>query len=203
MGATLQGPPGFRRRALSLVSLVTDTIAEKTAAAGVTIDGALVKDNAVGSSGAPVTNVIATTLTSDTIAEKTAAAGVTIDGALVKDNAVGSTGAPVANVIATTLTSDTIAEKTAAAGVTIDACLVKDGAAAKVSGFVSTEQTGTGSSQNVAHGLGVIPSKVLFSFSELPAGLAAGSDFAVGVHDSTNVLVTVTTGIKFYVIALP
>ena len=47
-----------------------DTISERTAAGGVTIDGVLIKDSAVNT---------------DNIAEKTAAAGVTIDGVLVKD----------------------------------------------------------------------------------------------------------------------
>ena len=47
-----------------------DTISERTAAGGVTIDGVLIKDSIVNT---------------DNIAEKTAAAGVTIDGVLVKD----------------------------------------------------------------------------------------------------------------------
>jgi len=47
-----------------------DTISERTAAGGVTIDGVLLKDNVVNT---------------DTVSEKTAAAGVTIDGVLVKD----------------------------------------------------------------------------------------------------------------------
>tara|TARA_B100001245_G_scaffold225026_1_gene199323 strand:+ start:120 stop:869 length:750 start_codon:yes stop_codon:yes gene_type:complete len=47
-----------------------DTISERTAAGGVTIDGVLLKDSIVNT---------------DNIAEKTAAAGVTIDGVLVKD----------------------------------------------------------------------------------------------------------------------
>lgn len=52
-------------------SFSTDTISEKTAAAGVTIDGVVLKDSQVST---------------DTINEKTAAAGVTIDGVLLKDN---------------------------------------------------------------------------------------------------------------------
>ena len=47
-----------------------DTISERTAAGGVTIDGVLLKDSAVNT---------------DNIVEKTATAGVTIDGVLVKD----------------------------------------------------------------------------------------------------------------------
>jgi hypothetical protein len=68
--------------------------------------------------------------------------------------------------------------------------------------FISTEQTGTGSAQNVAHGLGVIPSAVLVSFTELPADLAAGADIAEGTHTTTNIVLTVTSGVKFKVLAL-
>ena len=77
-------------------SINTDSILEKTAATGVTIDGVLLKDS----------NVLV-----DIILEKTAATGVTIDGVLLKDSVV---------------TTDQIDEKTAAAGVTIDGLLIKD-----------------------------------------------------------------------------
>lgn len=55
---------------LQTTEVSTDTISEKTSAAGVTIDGVLLKDSAV---------------TTDTINEKTSAAGVTIDSVLLKD----------------------------------------------------------------------------------------------------------------------
>lgn len=74
--------------------------------------------------------------------------------------------------------------------------------AAKMPLFVSTEQTGTGSAQNVAHGLGAVPSKVLIVPTELAADLAAGYDAAEGTHTTTNVVVTVTSGAKFKVWAL-
>jgi hypothetical protein len=74
-----------------------DAIAEKTTAAGVTIDGVLCKDSQVNT---------------DQINEKTTAAGVTIDGVLCKDSQVNT---------------DQINEKTTAAGVTIDGVLCKDG----------------------------------------------------------------------------
>ena len=70
---------------------------------------------------------------------------------------------------------------------------------AKALVFISTEQTGTGSAQNVAHGLGVAPTGgVLVSVTE-----AAGDafDVAEGTHTSTNVVVTVTSGVKFKVLA--
>ena len=58
------------------MTIKTDTIAEYTAATGVTIDGALLKDGQLQGT-AP--------LLADTISEKTAAAGVTVDGMLLKD----------------------------------------------------------------------------------------------------------------------
>lgn len=59
--------------------IATDTIAEFTAAAGVTVDGVLLKDGGVVlADGAAID--------ADTINEATAAAGVTIDGLLVKDS---------------------------------------------------------------------------------------------------------------------
>jgi len=68
--------------------------------------------------------------------------------------------------------------------------------------FVSTEQTGTGSSQNVAHGLGVTPRVVIVTVSELPdAAAETGFDVAQGAHTSTNVVVTVTSTVKFFVYA--
>lgn len=67
--------------ALSGSTIKTNTIAETTAASGVTIDGVLVKDGgAVFADGASIEV--------DTVNEATAAAGVTIDGVLVKDTAV-------------------------------------------------------------------------------------------------------------------
>jgi hypothetical protein len=53
--------------------LKTDTISEKTADTGVTIDGVKLKDNAVET---------------DTISEKTSDTGVTIDGVLIKDGLI-------------------------------------------------------------------------------------------------------------------
>lgn len=55
---------------LTVTELSTDTVSEKTAAAGVTVDGVLLKDAAVNT---------------DIINEKTSAAGVTIDGVVLKD----------------------------------------------------------------------------------------------------------------------
>ena len=73
--------------------------------------------------------------------------------------------------------------------------------AVPASEFKSTEQTGIGMLQDVAHGLGASPSLVLIFTTYLAAGLAAGHNIAEGTHDATNVKVTVTTGAKFIVYA--
>ena len=80
--------------------------------------------------------------------------------------------------------------KLAAAGVTF----------AKAAMFVSTEQTGTGNPQNVAHGLAGTPAAVVIAVTEDPAG--TGFDVAEGAHDGTNVVVTVTLNVKFKVWAM-
>lgn len=91
--------------AVSVGGLAVDTIAEQTAAAGVTIDGVLLKDS---------------TVKTDTVVEKTATAGVTLDGTKLKDGGViCADGAGVE--------ADTLVEATANAGVTIETVLVKDG----------------------------------------------------------------------------
>lgn len=63
--------------AISGGTLKSDAVSEYTAAAGVTVDGVLLKDSAVST---------------DTINEKTSAAGVTVDGALLKDGGATFTG---------------------------------------------------------------------------------------------------------------
>lgn len=80
-----------------LAYLAIDTISEKTSAAGVTVDGVLLKDSQVST---------------DQINEKTGGAGVSVDGVLLKDSQVST---------------DQINEKTGGAGVTADGVLLKDG----------------------------------------------------------------------------
>lgn len=65
--------------------------------------------------------------------------------------------------------------------------------------FKSTEQTGNGSAQNIAHGLGATPTLVWTMISSYTAGA-----FTVvpGAHDATNCTFTVTNGVKYYVFAL-
>ena len=66
--------------------------------------------------------------------------------------------------------------------------------------FVSAETASTGRAQNVAHGLGYIPSRVLVSFSEF--GASEACDVALGTHTTDNVVLTVTNSRKFFVIAM-
>ena len=74
--------------------------------------------------------------------------------------------------------------------------------AAKANIFVSTEQTATGSSQNVAHGLTGTPAAVLVIPTSHPGTPDTGAfDIAEGTHDGTNVVVTVTVNVTFKVLA--
>lgn len=68
----------------------------------------------------------------------------------------------------------------------------------KISFFKSTEQTGTGSAQNIAHGLGRTPTLVVV----VPTSTNNGHTFVEGTHTSTNVVVTATNGATYKVIAL-
>lgn len=67
--------------------------------------------------------------------------------------------------------------------------------------FVSAEQTGTGSSQDVAHGLGAVPAKVILIPTDTAPSTAGDYTAAQGTHDATNVKATVTSGKKFVVLA--
>jgi predicted RecA/RadA family phage recombinase len=67
--------------------------------------------------------------------------------------------------------------------------------------FVSAEQTGTGSAQNVAHGLANVPTFVQIQYSDLTPATVGQVNTTYGSHTSTNVVVTVTLSKKFYVIA--
>lgn len=65
---------------------------------------------------------------------------------------------------------------------------------AGIKAFSASRQTGTGAAQNLAHGLGAIPSLVL----AIPTD---GGTVVYGAHTSTNIVVTVTAGKKFDVLA--
>lgn len=67
---------------------------------------------------------------------------------------------------------------------------------------ISTEQTGTGSAQNVAHGLGVVPTSVMLAPTDTAPATAGVYTVTEGTHTTTNVVVTVTSGKKFKVLAI-
>lgn len=72
---------------------------------------------------------------------------------------------------------------------------------AKTAMFVSTEQTGTGSSQNIAHGLGVTPTVIFAAPTDTSPSTVGVYTVTEGSHTSTNVVLTVTSGKKFKVMA--
>lgn len=111
----------------------------------------------------------------------------------------GSAGA----ISAADLATDSVAAAEIAAGAVGTAELAAGSVTfAKAKVFISTEQTGTGSSQNVAHGLAATPAGVLVAPTEHPGTPDTGAfDIAEGTHTSTNVVVTVTTNVKFKVLA--
>ena len=75
-----------------------DAIAESTTNAGVTVDGVLIKDNAVNT---------------DTITEKTSGSGVTVDGLLIRDGAIPSiSGGKVLQVVTGTDNTEQIITST-------------------------------------------------------------------------------------------
>jgi hypothetical protein len=68
---------------------------------------------------------------------------------------------------------------------------------AKMLKFFANGKTGTGSSQSIPHGMGVVP-----SFVSCPlTGSTASQAVTYGTHTTTNIVVTVTTGATFDVIA--
>ncbi len=73
---------------------------------------------------------------------------------------------------------------------------------AKTAMFVSVEQIGTGSAQNIAHGLGVIPAAVMMAPTNTSAATMGDYTVTEGAHTTTNVVVTVTSGKKFKVWAM-
>lgn len=72
---------------------------------------------------------------------------------------------------------------------------------AKTAQFISTEQTGTGAPQNIAHGLGVVPTAVFPTPTDLTPATLGDYQATEGAHDATNVVITVTLNKKFKVLA--
>lgn len=69
--------------------------------------------------------------------------------------------------------------------------------------FQSAELTGTGSAQNSAHGLGVVPRIVAVIPTDTSVAVVGVFVVTYGTHTTTNAVVTVTSGKKFMVIAIP
>lgn len=146
----------------------------------------------------------------------TAAAGTLLYAAT---NTSG-TWAPVVNLGAFAPTAISLTDNTAAAldiseaanvymrfvttngseSVTIGKPVLFGGGLAPGSKFTSTEQTGTGSAQNVAHGLGTTPSLVWWAVSD--SGASGIYTLVPGAHDATNCKFTVTAGVKYYAFAI-
>jgi len=72
--------------------------------------------------------------------------------------------------------------------------------AGKLSYFKSSEQTGTGSEQSIAHGLGRTPALVIVVPTENTTGNSM--DLSEGIHDGTDVKVTAPATTKYVVYAL-
>ena len=74
-------------------------------------------------------------------------------------------------------------------------------------GFQSTQQTGTGTQQTIAHGLGVVPSKVIVEIDYIPAlpdvATQPTTFITQGTHTRAAVLITALSGLKYRVLALP
>ena len=67
--------------------------------------------------------------------------------------------------------------------------------------FVSAETASTAGNQNIAHGLGATPSKVIVALTEF--GSSASIDVTEGTHDATNCVINVSpAGVKFKVWAM-
>ena len=136
-----------------------------------------------------------------------------VDTAAIQDVAVTTakiallavdTGQLAADAVDGTKIEDNAVDTEHIAALAVETAELADDAvtAAKAVIFVSTEQTATGSSQNVAHGLGGTPTAVLIVPTSHPGTPDTGAfDIAEGAHDETNVVVTVTVNVTFKVFA--
>jgi hypothetical protein len=67
--------------------------------------------------------------------------------------------------------------------------------------FKSAIQTGNGAAQNIAHGLGRVPTFVMVVPIDLTPATVGAYAVVEGAHDATNCVVTVTTGKTYRVFA--
>lgn len=116
--------------------------------------------------------------------------------------ALGTDGLADGSVTTAKLADDAVTDVKLATDAVTTAKIL-DGAVtfAKQATFVSTEQTGTGAPQNIAHGLGVVPAHVVVTPTDLAPATTGDYTVVEGVHDATNVIVTVTLSKKFKVVA--
>lgn len=203
----LAGPTGT----LSLAALAIDTITEKTAGNGVTVDGLRIKDGAVtpvaGGSAVLDCSAAATGESDVVVGDNLADAFSFRESTNLYLTLVTTNGSEKVQIHKSLqadiqLVTDTIAEKTSGSGVTVDGCLVKDGRAAALATAAMTtsaEQTGTGAPQTVAHAIGATPSMFWVSWTEIPVGGCSSTSVSA---DSTDVTLTVTSGAKFRIHAL-
>jgi hypothetical protein len=123
---------------LAISSVSTDTVSEKTAAAGVTVDGVLIKDSSVALADGLVSN-LAVKLGADKnngfYGVSDTQIGVAVEGVLV---AMFDANGPVASEIN---------EQIVGVGVTVDGALIKDGS------FIGKQATATATSGGLTTGL--------------------------------------------------
>jgi hypothetical protein len=67
--------------------------------------------------------------------------------------------------------------------------------------FASTEQTGTGSAQNIPHGLARAPSVVFIIPTDTSPATVGQYTVTEGTHDNVNIVVTVTLSKKYRILA--
>ncbi|MCH9838749.1 hypothetical protein K0U83_24000 [bacterium] len=101
-----------------------------------------------------------------------------------------------------------VAEADVATGVTAGAQLCGSATAGRLglasggSVFLSALQTGTGSAQNIAHGLGVVPDLVFVITEDVSPATTGAVTVVYGTHTSTNAIITVNSNKTYRVVAL-
>lgn len=146
-----------------------DTISESTAAAGVTVDGVLLKDGSATFTAAPLT---------DAISEKTSAAGVTVDGVQLKDGVLqaGAIESPTTGGTSTAYTVTNTAPETAY--VSGRAYMFTTNVACGASPTVNIDGLGAKALKKFSAG-----SKVALAANDLPSGFAA-----ITFYDGTDMI---------------